>query len=427
MGNSESAEQDQRLKKLGNDLLEIQCGKAPKRLRVIFTDNNENMGRALYIQRISENTQLGAVAKFAMGFLGVAALEVSFVGEYSKSVKLFVNRKIVVGDGQKISIDALTGFLTSGITCRVDSCIKLNCIRIRFADKKQYFGIPLIPDDQVQEMKRMISEKADTPVEMQLLRYGDNVFMNDETIGHYGIEEGDVILLETQTRFLQIVMENGVRVRMIVKNEERIIDVCKRACDEAKISSDQVQLLYKYKSINQNKLIGELDLENDGSLTVKKSLIFINVRRQSDKIVRIKAKKDDTIERVKLEIHGKEGIDPSKQYLFLGKILLENEKTLVDYDINDEETLDLYDILPTTFSRIGSQRQMQQMIQIYLRISKLKKVSDLSVKNSSTIQRLKIEIQDKEGIRINQQRLLYEGTQLEEDKQLIDYNIQSGS
>lgn len=33
-------------------------------------------------------------------------------------------------------------------------------------------------------------------------------------------------------------MENGVRVRMIVKNEERIIDVCKRACDEAKISSD---------------------------------------------------------------------------------------------------------------------------------------------------------------------------------------------
>lgn len=39
-------------------------------------------------------------------------------------------------------------------------------------------------------MKRMISEKADTPVEMQLLRYGDNVFMNDETIGHYGIEEG---------------------------------------------------------------------------------------------------------------------------------------------------------------------------------------------------------------------------------------------
>lgn len=132
------------------------------------------------------------------------------------------------------------------------------------------------------------------------------------------------------------------------------------------------------------------------------------------KTISLEVKSSDTVENLKAKIQEITGVPPYKQrFLFAGKELLEDDRTLADYNIHTESTLTLV-IRPPR-------------IRILFEYRKMRKTIYLDVETSETIGNVKAMIQDQEGFHVDQQLLIYAGHDLKNCRTFADYNIEKDS
>ena len=138
--------------------------------------------------------------------------------------------------------------------------------------------------------------------------------------------------------------------------------------------------------------------------------IFVNIIG-STKTITLNVNETDTIKDVKGKIKAKEGIPDDLNRLWFSGKWLEEDRTLLDYNINVEATIFL------AINLRGGNR-----IVIFLRTLKGKEIP-LQIPSTETVQNVKKAIQEIEGTPVDDQRLVFAGKQLDDARTLSDYHI----
>lgn len=190
------------------------------------------------------------------------------------------------------------------------------------------------------------------------------------------------------------------------------------------------RLIYAGKQLDDHRTVEAYNILHDATVHLVLRLESINMTEErNDQITVIvktlmgiamefKIGQGESVWTLKYMIFLKEGILLNQQRLIFAGRQLEDRATLSDYRIQHKATIHLILRLDPA---LASER-----IEIYIKTLTGLTIT-LSTNQNNTISSLKDQMQEKEGIPPHQQRLIFAGKELENDRTLAYYGIQNQS